>query len=106
MGLYCLCDLGHVEELRLALKFNEKQVLARVSEYINSTYSKHYAQGGIQATEFINAAGYGEGFCLGNIIKYAQRFGKKGITVAEKEKDLFKIIHYAVILLHELKQKK
>jgi hypothetical protein len=32
-------------------KFNEKQVLARVSEYINSTYSKHYAQGGKQATE-------------------------------------------------------
>ena len=101
----CLCDLGHVEGFRLALKFNEKQVLARVSEYINSTYSKHYAQGGIQATEFINAAGYGEAFCLGNIIKYAQRFGKKGTTVAEKEKDLFKIIHYAVLLLHELEQK-
>ena len=103
--MFCLCDLGHVKELRLALKFKEKQVLARVSEYINSTYSKHYAQSEIQATEFINATGYGEGFCLGNIIKYAQRFGKKGTTVAEKEKDLFKIIHYAVILLHELEQK-
>ena len=103
--MFCLFDLGYIEELRLALKFKEKQVLARVNEYINSTYSKHYAQGGIQATEFINASGYGEGFCLGNIIKYAQRFGKKGTTVAEKEKDLFKIIHYAVILLYELEQK-
>ena len=87
-------------------KFNEKRVLARVSEYINSTYSKHYAQGGIQATEFINASGYGEGFCLGNIIKYAQRFGKKGNSVREKERELFKIIHYAVILLNELETKK
>ena len=86
-------------------KFKEKQVLVRVSEYINSTYSKHYAQGEIQATEFINSIGHGEGFCLGNIIKYAQRFGKKGNSVREKERELFKIIHYAVILLNELEQK-
>ena len=86
-------------------KFNETNALKRVQEYINSTYDKHYAQGSIQATEFINSIGHGEGFCLGNIIKYAQRFGKKGTTVAKKEKDLFKIIHYAVILLHELKTK-
>ena len=86
-------------------KFNESDALIRVKEYIDSTYDKHYAQGNIQATEFINAAGYGEGFCLGNIIKYAQRFGKKGTSVEEKEKELFKIIHYAVILLHELKTK-
>ena len=87
-------------------KFNETNALKRVQEYINSTYDKHYAQGSIQATEFINSIGHGEGFCLGNIIKYAQRFGKKGTTVAKKEKDLFKIIHYAVILLNQLETKK
>ena len=86
-------------------KFNEAQALIKVKEYINSTYDKHYAQGSIQATEFINSIGHGEGFCLGNIIKYAQRFGKKGNSVEDKEKDLFKIIHYAVILLNELEQK-
>ena len=87
-------------------KFNETNALKRVQEYIDSTYDKHYAQGSIQSTEFINSIGHGEGFCLGNIIKYAQRFGKKGSSVEEKEKELFKIIHYAVILLHDLKTKK
>ena len=85
--------------------FNEKQVLGRAAEYISTTYNKHYAQGSIQATEFINANGLGEGFCLGNIIKYVQRYGKKGKGYKERERDLFKIIHYAVILLHELEQK-
>ena len=30
-----------------------------------------------QATEFIIDGGHGEGFCIGNILKYAQRYGKK-----------------------------
>jgi len=85
--------------------FNEKQTLGRVSEYIDNTYSAHYAQGRIQATEFIADQGLAEGFCLGNIIKYAQRFGKKGKNFEQKEYDLFKIIHYAVILLHEIEQR-
>ena len=87
-------------------KFNETNALKRVQEYIDSTYDKHYAQGSIQSTEFINSIGHGEGFCLGNIIKYAQRFGKKGNSVREIERELFKIIHYAVILLNELETKK
>ena len=39
---------------------------------------------------------HGEGFCIGNIIKYAQRYGKKD---GYNEKDLLKIVHYAIILL-------
>ena len=85
--------------------FNEAQTLGRVSEYISSTYDAHYAQGKIQATEFIADQGFAEGFCLGNIIKYAQRFGKKGKLAEDKEYDLFKIIHYAVILLHTIEQR-
>jgi hypothetical protein len=50
----------------------------------------------IQSTEFIVDAGHGEGFCIGNIIKYAQRYGKKN---GKNKDDLLKIIHYAVILL-------
>jgi hypothetical protein len=42
-------------------------------------------------------AGHGVGFCVGNIIKYAQRYGKKG---GYNRKDLMKIIHYAIFLLH------
>jgi hypothetical protein len=41
-------------------------------------------------------AGYGEGFCIGNIMKYAMRYGKKD----NKRLELLKIIHYAIIALH------
>ena len=84
--------------------FNESQTISIVMEYIGKTYDAHYAQGKIQATEFIADQGLAEGFCLGNIIKYAQRFGKKGKNFKDKEYDLFKIIHYAVILLHTIEQ--
>jgi hypothetical protein len=84
--------------------FNEKETLSRAMEYISKTYSAHYAQGRIQATEFIADQGLAEGFCLGNIIKYAQRFGRKGKDYKHKEYDLFKIIHYATILLHTIEQ--
>jgi len=52
--------------------------------------------GKFQATEVVFDSGYGEGFCVGNIMKYAQRYGKKG---KKKELDLYKLIHYAVILI-------
>jgi len=79
-------------------KFNEEDALAVVTQYINDTYDKHYASGKIQATEFIFDAKHGEGFCIGNIIKYAQRYGKKN---GRDETDLLKIIHYAIMLLGE-----
>jgi hypothetical protein len=43
-------------------------------------------------------SGHGEGFCMGNIMKYAMRCGKKEGT--DKEEDLLKIIHYAIIAIH------
>ncbi len=52
--------------------------------------------GKAQSTEFIFDAGHGEGFCIGNIIKYAQRYGKKD---GKNTDDLLKILHYAVMLL-------
>jgi len=77
-------------------KFNEEDALAVAKQYINDTYDKHYARGNIQATEFIFDAEHGVGFCIGNIIKYAQRYGKKN---GYDEADLLKIIHYAIMLL-------
>ena len=41
--------------------------------------------------------GHGKGFCMGNIMKYAMRCGKKERTNAEM--DLLKIIHYAIIAI-------
>ena len=34
---------------------------------------------------------------IGNILKYAQRYGKKN---GYNRKDLFKVIHYALMALH------
>jgi len=78
-------------------KFNEHQVLEMLEEYIMSTYGKHYSMNKIQSTEFVFDAGHGEGFCLGNIIKYAQRYGKKD---GYNRKDLMKVLHYAIIALY------
>ena len=76
-------------------KFNEDEVVKKLQSYIDSTYNKHYGTGKIQATEFVIDSGHGEGFCVGNIIKYASRFGKKA---GKNKLDILKIIHYAVIL--------
>ena len=77
-------------------KFNEDIVIDKLKTYIDSTYDAHYSMNKIQSTEFIFDAEHGEGFCLGNVIKYAQRYGKKD---GRNEKDLLKIIHYTIILL-------
>jgi hypothetical protein len=77
-------------------KFKEDVSLAELKNYIDSTYNQHYAQGKYQATDMIVDAGFGEGFCIGNIMKYAMRYGKKD----DKKKELLKIIHYAMIALY------
>ena len=77
-------------------KFNEDEVLRTLKIYIDKTYEQHYSTDKIQATEFIIDSGHGEGFCLGNVIKYAKRYGKKQ---GKNDLDLLKIIHYTIILL-------
>ena len=68
-----------------------------MKSYIDATYGQHYSRDKFQATEFIIEGGPGEGFCIGNVLKYAQRYGKKD---GRNRKDLLKIIHYAIIMLH------
>lgn len=87
-----------------AYKFNEGELINQFKDYIDSTYGKHYAQEKIQATEFIIDSGLGEGFCLGNVLKYTKRYGKKG-TPKDYKDDLMKVLHYALIQLyiHETK---
>ena len=82
---------------KIDYKYNEGNTLAELNEYIDSTYDEHYSKNKFQATEFIIDAGHGEGFCIGNIMKYAQRYGKKD---GKNRKDLLKVIHYAIIALY------
>ena len=79
-------------------KFNEKNIVEQIQRYIDGTYERHYAHCKYQATDMIIDSGHGEGFCMGNIMKYAMRCGKKEGT--DKEDDLLKIIHYAIIAIH------
>ena len=80
-------------------KYAEDRILKELKEYVDQTYSQHYSQNKYQATEFILDSGHGEGFCIGNILKYAQRYGKKG-SREDARKDLMKVLHYGIIALY------
>lgn len=82
-----------------AYKYGEDRILDELKRYVDSTYSEHYAKNKYQATEFILDSGHGEGFAIGNVLKYAQRYGRKG-TKEDARKDLFKVIHYAMIAIY------
>ena len=79
-------------------KFSEAEILFDVQSYIDDTYFSHYAKEPKQATELIIENGLGDGFCIGNILKYAQRYGKKD---GHNKNDLMKVIHYAIIQLSQ-----
>tara|TARA_R110001606_G_scaffold65541_1_gene151498 strand:- start:311 stop:595 length:285 start_codon:yes stop_codon:yes gene_type:complete len=84
-------------------KFNEDETLEQIKRYVDGTYEQHYAYGEYQATDVIFDNGHGDGFCIGNIIKYAMRYGKKPDPETMEDKnqtDLLKIIHYAIMAIH------
>jgi len=81
----------------LPYKYDEPRILKELEAYIEATYGEHYSQNKFQATEFIIDCGHGEGFTIGNVMKYAQRYGKKG---GRNRKDLLKVIHYAIMMLY------
>ncbi len=83
----------------ISYKYSEDRIFKELKEYIDKTYDQHYSQNKYQSTEFIIDSGHGTGFCIGNILKYAQRYGKKG-TREDARKDLLKVIHYGIMALH------
>jgi len=82
---------------QIEYKYNEEVLVNELKQYIDKTYGEHYSKDKFQATEFIIDSGHGEGFCIGNIMKYAQRYGKKG---GYNRQDLLKVLHYGLIALH------
>lgn len=78
-------------------KFNEGQLIEEFRRYIDSTYGGHYSVNKFQATEFVIDGGHGTGFCIGNVMKYAQRYGKKD---GYNRADLLKVIHYGFLALY------
>ena len=82
---------------KINYKFKENEILQELTNYINDTYGQHYASDKYQATDVIIDSGHGEGFCMGNIMKYAKRYGNKA---GKNRKDLLKILHYGIIMLN------
>ena len=88
-------DIGVID-----YKFNEGDLIQEFKDYIDSTYTAHYGQGGLQSSEVIIDRGHGMGFFSGNVDKYNGRYGKKG-TPDDHRKDILKIIHYGFFMLFE-----
>jgi hypothetical protein len=78
-------------------KYRENELMQQLQAYVDSTYGEHNAQGKIQTTEFIIDCGDGIPHTRSNIIKYSQRYGRKG---GRNRKDILKILHYALIMLY------
>ena len=83
-------------------KYKEIELLEEIGNYLASTYSGHYVtqedEAVVQALDLIFSSGRGEGFCVGNVLKYASRLGKK--KSANERDDIMKIIHYSILTLY------
>lgn len=83
-------------------KYNENKILKDTEEYIISTYKGHYCGDtkgyeDIQTIDLMAAKGLASAFCQANILKYGSRYGDKE---GNSKRDLLKVIHYAMLLLH------
>ena len=83
-------------------KYNEDKILKEVENYVTGTYHGHYCgdQDGyadIQTIDLMAAKKLATGFCQANILKYGSRYGDKD---GRNKRDLMKVIHYAMLLLH------
>ncbi|MGI0120230.1 DUF3310 domain-containing protein [Zooshikella sp. RANM57] len=89
----------------VTLKFDEAKYLLDLEDYIKNTYSQHYAASKpLQTAELIYTdPERGLAYTLGNIIKYADRFGKK---CGKNKTDLQKIAHYAIHAMYCLDKQK
>jgi hypothetical protein len=83
-------------------KYNEDKILKDVEDYVTSTYHGHYCgdedgYNDIQTIDLMAAKKLAAGFCQANILKYGSRYGDKD---GRNKRDLMKVIHYAMLLLH------
>ena len=80
------------------MKYNEAEILKKIGEYIESTYTEHYStdKAGFQVQDMLRHLNIDKDFCQANAIKYLARFGKKN---GRNRKDLLKAIHYIILLM-------
>ena len=83
-------------------KYHEEEILRDIQEYVSRTYQGHYTgksheYRNVQTLDLMSAKELASGFCQANILKYGSRYGNKD---GKNTKDLMKVIHYAMLLLH------
>ena len=83
-------------------KYHEDEILKDIEEYVSGTYRGHYTgttheYRNVQTLDLMAARDVASGFCQANILKYGSRYGSKD---GRNKKDLLKVIHYAMLLLH------
>tara|TARA_B100001093_G_C26854185_1_gene1026616 strand:- start:4283 stop:4567 length:285 start_codon:yes stop_codon:yes gene_type:complete len=80
------------------MKYNENIILDEVKQYIQSTYGEHYVGNkDVQTVDFWYSLGSLDTTARDTAIKYLARYGKKN---GRNRKDLFKAIHYIVLMLY------
>ena len=82
-------------------KFDEQKILKEIEDYIESTYGQHYSSKDIQVQDLFQSIGIASDFSRGNAMKYLARYGKKN---GKNESDLFKAIHYIILLITSERQ--
>ena len=83
-------------------KYNEDKILKDVQDYVTGTYNSHYCGHNqdykdTQTIDLMAAKDLATHFCQANILKYGSRYGDKD---GRNKRDLLKVIHYAMLLLH------
>ena len=83
-------------------KYHESEIIKDIEEYVSGTYNGHYTGDtheyrNVQTIDLMAARSLASSFCQSNILKYGSRYGSKD---GKNKKDLLKVIHYAMLLLH------
>ena len=83
-------------------KDHEEEILKDIESYVSGTYQGHYTgttheYRNVQTLDLMAARELASAFCQSNILKYGSRYGSKN---GKEKKDLLKVIHYAMLLLH------
>ena len=83
-------------------KYHEEEILKDIESYVSGTYRGHYTgttheYRNVQTLDLMAARELASSFCQANILKYCIRYGSKN---GKEKKDLMKVIHYAMLLLH------
>ena len=100
---YDTMDMDFYEPKRAHFyKYHEEEILKDIEEYVSQTYQGHYTGTkhefrNVQTIDLMASKDLAASFCQANILKYGSRYGNKD---GKNQKDLMKVIHYAMLLAH------